>query len=516
MTSLREHWTQFRGRVEREVARRGYSGFVFTLEDNERHGRYPFTVLDRTDTGWANVEFPLGPFAGNSLMPARQDQMTRYRYGTGGRVVVDTLPNYAPSVWARYFRYTNRTVGDRTILDRLGVADQVPDGYSMGIPQVTFNGTRVGWAVPNLLDNVAINRCCSCREVNTHVCCRSGYSSGFSFNCSICNLPRTEVSRNSCRCNGQSATTSNERCSHNWEAVQVDNYSTPAPNGFRSLSAETGAPLWSSSPSSEIPYYLGIEWEVSGDDEQIQRGILQTMHGSPWVNSAGRMPLIVKSDGSVEGEEICFSPMSPGAALAFPWDEMADNLDRSYDEPDGHGVHVHISDTAFGGDEEMLRRWVDLVNINARPMAEHVARRGGSSWARFNGQRAADEYRRALSQNGRYSAINANTHHNTHEVRIFRSADTGDQMRAAIAFVAATVDYVRDGGDHTDMAAFRIWVMGSTYSTHLGEWFPAGFPANPSESAVSAGGMTAAAEAWAAAPETEVSTGSFRLDRNIF
>lgn len=514
MTSLREHWAMFRGRVEEEVARRGYPGFVWTLEDNEGD-RYPFSIIDRTETGWASMEFPLGPFTGNGLMQASQLRLRRYRYGTGGRVVVDDVPSYERATFARYFRYQTRTVSDRTILGRLGLLDRVPENYSMGIPVVSFNGARIGYAAPNLPTEMGltINRCCSCREVNTHVCCRSGYGGGYSVNCSICDLPRTAVSRNACRCNGESAA-DGERCSHNWEAVVVDNYTTPAPNGFRSLSAETGAPLWSSSASSDIPYYLGIEWEVSGDDEQIQRGILQTMHESEWVNANGHMPLILKSDSSVDGEEICFSPMSPGAALAFPWDEMADNLDRSFNEPSGHGIHVHISGTAFGGDSTQLARWVDLVNIHARPMAQHVARRAGSSWARFNSQRAVDG--RLLSQNGRYSAVNANTHHNTHEVRIFRSADTGDQMRAAVAFVAATVDYIREGGNETDMLGFRDWVLASTYSTHLEEWFPAGFPANPSETTVSAGGMTAASDQWAAAADDEVVASSFRLNRNIW
>lgn len=510
MPSLREMWEAFPARVEAEVRRYGYRDFAFVLNPEAREFPFPISVTDRVGDGWGARDYPMGPFIGNGVTSGSQSNLRRFRYGTGGRVVVDNVPSAVQSEFRRSLRYTNRTMSDRSIVERFGLADLVPQGHSIALPAVSFNGNVIGYAAPTSIP-VDMNRCCSCREVNTHSCCRGGYRS-YQVNCSICDLPRGVNPRNNCVCNaGNLSGTDGERCQHNWEAVRVDNYTSPAPNGFRSLSAEGGDPLWSSHPSDDIPYYLGIEWEVSGDADSIGRGILQTMEGSPWINSNGHMPLIVKSDSSVEGEEICFSPMSPAAALAFPWDEMAGNLDRNYDEPDGHGVHVHISASAFGSDDAAFRRWVDLVNIHARPMAQHIARRNSSEWGRFNGREVVGTAR-GVSENGRYSAVNANTGHGTHEVRIFRSADTGDEMRAAIAFVAASVDYIRDGGTHTDMVEFRSWVtMGTAYAEHLEDWFPAGFGIT---SVVEEDPVTASNNPWAEAPQTISAggVGSFRIE----
>lgn len=510
MPSLRELWQAFPARVEAEVRGYGYRDFAFTLNTEAREFPFPISVTDRVGNGWGARDYPMGPFIGNGVTSAGQSGLRRYRYGTGGRVVVDNVPSAVPSEFRRSLRYTNRTTADRSVMERFGLADLVPNGHSIAIPAVSFNGNVIGYAAPTSLPE-DMNRCCSCREVNTHSCCRGGYRS-YQVNCTICDLPRGVNPRNTCVCNAADPmSTDGARCEHNWEAVRVDNYTSPAPNGFRSLSAEDGRPLWSSSPSAEVPYYLGIEWEVSGDAESIGTGILATMTGSEWINSNGHMPLIVKSDSSVEGEEICFSPMSPAAALAFPWDTMAGELNRSYDEPDGHGVHVHISESAFTSDDA-FRRWVDLVNIHARPMAQHIARRNSDEWGRFNGRRVVDTTRPA-SENGRYSAINASTHHGTHEVRIFRSADTGDEMRAAIAFVAASVDYIRDGGTHDDMVEFRSWVTTSlAYVPHLENWFPAGFGI---ASVVEEDPVTASNNPWAAASVTTSNgggaSGSFRI-----
>lgn len=523
MPSLREMWAEFETAARAEISARGYGSMHWTLQlpDPDRDYLGEISVFERNDSdGYRTTNYPMGPFLATGLTSGNQRDYRRFRYGPGGRVTID-VPIDAPALRSRFsrgLRYSGSTVSDRQILTALGVDDLVPSRHQMAVVRISWGGgATLGYALAEGFSRENLNRCCSCREVNTHACCR-GAGRGYQARCSIDGLMRAGSSV--CSCPGASSAETG-RCAHDWDRVQVSNYTSASPSGFRSLAADDGRVLWSSSASSDVPYYLGIEWEVSGDDEQIQAGVLRTLTDTPWVNPNGEFPLVIKQDSSVEGEEICFSPMTPGAALAFPWDEMADHLGNRR-EPSGHGVHIHISNSAFT--EEQMCEWVNLTNITLRPLAEAVARRRGSEWGRFN--RTPIEYdsmtgrrtRGSFSENGRYSAVNAYTHHGTHEMRIFRSADTGEQMRAALAFMIGTAEYVRSDAFTPGASAeqFRTWagLNRPDLEEMLMPYFPASTPERTTPT-VSAGGVAP----WAAAEVTTSNGGgasSFRTERTFF
>lgn len=236
-------------------------------------------------------------------------------------------------------------------------------------------------------------------------------------------------------------------------------------------------PVWFG--GSDQPYYLGFELEISA-------GNFDTSPIYRWCEDHGhRGMLYCKEDGSVDGFEIVSHPMTPEFFDSVPWDSFFEMLEsnwpmRGYDEPTGHGLHVHVSRTAFPHNST-LARWSYLLN-RYQSHVERVARRTSSNWARFtpypvsltipyeNPQRrgrwesrpdprlvcgcctervwVADTMSRIRHQfqtrayPERYQAVNLTNSH-TVEVRVFRSTRKTEEFTAALHFVAATVEFVR-------------------------------------------------------------------------
>lgn len=240
-------------------------------------------------------------------------------------------------------------------------------------------------------------------------------------------------------------------------------------------------PLWHG--GRDRPYYLGFELEISADR-------YDTSPISNWCDDNGHPGMLYcKEDGSVDGFEIVSHPMTPEYFDSVNWDSFFTMLGSNYplppgqsDENRGHGLHVHVSRTAFPHNST-LARWSYLLNKNQRHV-ERVARRSNSNWARFtefpvslclpyerqsrnrghwhedidNPLRCGCCYERtwvpeALPERirrqfqtraypERYQAVNL-TNTNTVEVRVFRSTRKPSEFIASLHLVAATVEFVR-------------------------------------------------------------------------
>lgn len=235
-------------------------------------------------------------------------------------------------------------------------------------------------------------------------------------------------------------------------------------------------PMWLGGPGK--PYYLGFELEISAESYDV----------SPiyeWCADTG-VPgmLYCKEDGSVNGFEIVSHPMTPEFFDSVDWSDFFTMLERHwpmgrYEEPTGHGLHVHVSRTAFPH-QSTLARWSYLLNKYENHV-NRVARRTSSRWAQFtpwpvsmllpyerarsNGRWIDGEalacgccYERIWREDPlsgrichqfqtrgypeRYQAVNLTNRH-TVEVRVFRSTRKPEEFTAALHFVAATVEFVR-------------------------------------------------------------------------
>lgn len=221
------------------------------------------------------------------------------------------------------------------------------------------------------------------------------------------------------------------------------------------------------------PYFLGFELEVTSYSENRDaRRILD------WTNEhIGMDSVYMKHDGSVEGFEIVSHPMTPEFFESIDWRGFMSQIRQNDNgdtrsEPTNHGLHVHVSRTAFTN-QLTLARWIYLWNARVnRTRAIELCRRQSDNWAAFKPQdvgqiaralkeekRAAADEERALRtgsslDNGwqrrrfypdfqRYSLINL-TNHDTVEFRGFRSTRRADHFRRSIRSVYQSVDYVRN------------------------------------------------------------------------
>lgn len=137
------------------------------------------------------------------------------------------------------------------------------------------------------------------------------------------------------------------------------------------------------------------------------------------------------------------------------------------------GLHVHVSRAAFSS-ECHLYRWMKFVHRNAEQVMA-LARRRHSRWAPFESHhRAAAKYYIKGPERGyagytpdgrsyvdwdRYQAINP-VNRDTLEVRVFASSLDPSEVQAALAFVAASVEYTRDL-DANKIIKSRGWAWSS-------------------------------------------------------
>lgn len=228
----------------------------------------------------------------------------------------------------------------------------------------------------------------------------------------------------------------------------------------------------------DAPYHVGVELEI-GTGSRNATPVYE------WAASQGfRELFFCKEDGSVEGFEIVTQPMTPEFFDSVNWSAFFTMLNRAYPdyeegESSEHGIHVHVSRTAFqNGHTSSLARWLYLFNRN-RTHVVRIARRSGSSWARFAqypvslllperfgcsgswdfgpecpcgcGQQTRtwipgpgrwSQHRRRNSSMGRYMATNLQPPE-TVEVRVFRSTRDAREFQNAVHLVTSTVDFVR-------------------------------------------------------------------------
>lgn len=223
------------------------------------------------------------------------------------------------------------------------------------------------------------------------------------------------------------------------------------------------------------PFHFGFELEI-GTDRRNATPVYE------WSNDVLKRDLLyAKEDGSVAGFEIVSHPMTREYFDSVPWNAFFDMLNAEYpvtdyyglDESEEHGLHIHVSRTAFPR-RSLLARWTYMIHRN-RHTVERIARRRGTHWARFadrpvreclppldyalvpgldtwnqsrdDQQRIIAQYRRTHQTTDtypeRYRAVNQ-TNGPTVEVRVFRSTRRPEDLRNAFHLVSSTVDYVRD------------------------------------------------------------------------
>jgi hypothetical protein len=152
----------------------------------------------------------------------------------------------------------------------------------------------------------------------------------------------------------------------------------------------------------------------------------------------------LKSDESIGGGfELVTHPMSyPWALANFPWGLLPALARSGCQATDRTGLHVHVSRDGFASASHVFR-WMKFVYRNQAPVTA-LARRDSDQWARFDDD---DRYRVKDYAKGypglyRYRAINTLNLH-TFELRIFASSLDPVQVKAALGFAAATVEYTR-------------------------------------------------------------------------
>ncbi|WP_249645284.1 amidoligase family protein [Nocardia sputi] len=198
------------------------------------------------------------------------------------------------------------------------------------------------------------------------------------------------------------------------------------------------------------PLFLGMELEIKTPSRSY-RGAVDT------AVAHIRDLAYLKEDGSIScGFELVTHPMSYEYALAqFPWQLLNRLRLLGCYTDDGVGIHVHVSRAGFSSPAHAYR-WLKFVYRNEDSVTT-LARRS-STWAQFSPQQrsSALEYAKGGQAGyGRYQAINV-CPEDTFELRVFASSLHPQQVQAALAFAAASVEYTR-GLSAADIARRRGW-----------------------------------------------------------
>ncbi|MFC8532062.1 hypothetical protein [Nocardia sp. NPDC057227] len=212
------------------------------------------------------------------------------------------------------------------------------------------------------------------------------------------------------------------------------------------------------------PLFLGLELEL-----KLPRGVLSEAADTAIKHLGGLGYL--KEDGSISpwGFELVTHPMSPEFAREeFPWGLLTRlRLLGAYTD-DTVGIHVHLSRAGFSSPAHAYR-WLKFVYRNEAPVTT-LARRRHSQWAEFT---PAARARAVTDAKGlrdpdhyipRYQAVNVQPAE-TFELRIFASSVKPQQVKAALGFAAASVEYTRELSAAQiarrrgwEWAAFTAWV----------------------------------------------------------
>ncbi|MFE3058794.1 hypothetical protein [Nocardia sp. NPDC059239] len=188
------------------------------------------------------------------------------------------------------------------------------------------------------------------------------------------------------------------------------------------------------------PLFLGLELEVVVPHENYQ---LCASTAGDYVRDLGYL----KHDSSILplGFELVTHPMDYRFAIEqFPW-PLLERLEELGCRSDASvGIHVHVSRDGFDSPAHIYR-WAKLIYRN-EPQTVALARRRTdfaqfSSTARERVKHTAKDDVRRFGLN-RYQAINPHPRKSL-ELRVFAGSLDRQQVQAALAFAAATVEYTR-------------------------------------------------------------------------
>ncbi|BDU00976.1 MULTISPECIES: hypothetical protein [Nocardia] len=198
------------------------------------------------------------------------------------------------------------------------------------------------------------------------------------------------------------------------------------------------------------PLFLGMELEIKTPDRSYRDAVDTAV-------AHVRDLAYLKEDGSIScGFELVTHPMSYEYALErFPWQLLNRLRLLGCYTDDGVGIHVHVSRAGFSSPAHAYR-WLKFVYRNEESVTT-LARRS-STWAQFSPQQrsSALEYAKGGQAGyGRYQAINV-CPEDTFELRVFASSLHPQQVQAALAFAAASVEYTR-ALSAADIARRRGW-----------------------------------------------------------
>ncbi|MEU7764982.1 hypothetical protein AB0B25_07645 [Nocardia sp. NPDC049190] len=199
------------------------------------------------------------------------------------------------------------------------------------------------------------------------------------------------------------------------------------------------------------PLYLGLELEIKTPPRQFDNAV------DTALAHLGNLAYL-KEDSSIRpcGFELVTHPMDYAYAQArFPWPLLGRlRLLGCYTDTDV-GIHVHVSRTGFDSPAHAYR-WLKFVYRNEDPVTT-LARRHSSQWAEFSpyARSQALDHAKGERSAARYQAINVRPPE-TFELRIFASSLVPQQVQAALAFAATSVEYTRHLSA-ADIARRRGW-----------------------------------------------------------
>lgn len=257
--------------------------------------------------------------------------------------------------------------------------------------------------------------------------------------CAVCNSELNERSRcDSCRRRNRSR--------------NVRAYQTTVPTMWLGGNGEPS--------TKDGSYFLGFELEVSADYDDDTEPLKEWAR----ANLGHRDALDLKEDSSVQGFEIVSMPMTPDFFESVDWDSFFAMLNDSLtepaieDEPEAHGLHVHISRTAFRGSRTAVAAFSYLLSGNSEHLERISRRRATHYCSKINypvseavvshgtdtKQAVRIAGKRIRPQRG---AINHTDHYGrlaqTVEVRAGKSTRSPEALRAQVRLVYLAAEYVR-------------------------------------------------------------------------
>ncbi|MFX0575085.1 hypothetical protein [Nocardia nepalensis] len=209
------------------------------------------------------------------------------------------------------------------------------------------------------------------------------------------------------------------------------------------------------------PLYLGMELEIIVPDHHYHRCV--ALAGDR-LGGLGYL----KRDSSIQpsGFELVTHPMSYRHAITeFPWRLLGELAELDCRTDTSVGLHIHASRDGFASSAHIYR-WMKMLYRNESAVSTIARRRSHyapfDQLARAKVKDTAKDPLHALGLD-RYQAINPYPR-KTLELRVFASSLDVQQVQAALAFTAASIDYtsglriadVRAGA--WEWSRFAAWV----------------------------------------------------------